>query len=71
MIDATATVETAGKSVGSDEKQNKTTFLSYYTADEALCYAKRVSDEAKAAIAGLEGSEFLLWLADHLIDRKF
>ncbi len=71
VIDATATVETAGKSVGSDEKQNKTTFLSYYTAGEALDYAKRVSDEAKAAIADFEGSEFLLWLADHLIDRKF
>ena len=71
VIDVTATAEQAGKSVGSDEKQHKTTFLSYYTAREALDYAKRVSDEAKAAIAHLEGSEFLLAMADYLIGRKF
>lgn len=71
VIDATATTEQAGKSVGSDEKQNKTTFLSYYSVEQALDYAKRVSDEAKAAIADLAGSEFLLSLADYLIGRKF
>ena len=71
VIDATATVETAGKSVGSDQKQHKTTFLSYYTAQEALAYAHRVSEEAKMSIASFEGNEFLLELADYLIKRKF
>ncbi|MBE6603192.1 MAG: polyprenyl synthetase family protein [Ruminococcaceae bacterium] len=71
VIDATTDSETAGKSVGSDEKQNKTTFLCYYTPKEALAYAKRVTDAAKAEISSYEGSEFLQALADKLIERKF
>ncbi|MBR3863343.1 MAG: polyprenyl synthetase family protein [Clostridia bacterium] len=71
VIDATTDTETAGKSVGSDEKQNKTTFLCYYTPKEALAYAKRVTEAAKAEISSYEGSEFLLALADKLIERKF
>ena len=71
VIDATADTETAGKSVGSDQKQHKTTFLSYYTPKEALSYAHRVTEAAKAELTGFVGSDFLLALADHLIDRKF
>lgn len=71
VIDATADAETAGKSVGSDEKQHKTTFLCYYTPEEALAYADRVTEVAKAEIASYKGSEFLLALADRLIKRKF
>ena len=71
VIDVTATPETAGKSVGSDEKQHKTTFLSYYTKTQALDYANRVTEEAKKAIKDFAGSEFLLSLADYLTERKF
>lgn len=71
VIDATADTETAGKSVGSDQKQHKTTFLSYYTPEEALAYAHRVTEAAKTELAGYAGSDFLLALADYLIDRKF
>ncbi len=71
VIDATADTETAGKTVGSDQKQHKTTFLSYYKKDEALAYARRVTNAAKGAISPYAGSEFLLSLADDLIERKF
>ena len=71
VIDATADTETAGKSVGSDQKQHKTTFLSYYTPKEALAYAHRVTEAAKTELAVYAGSDFLLALADYLIDRKF
>ncbi len=71
VLDVTESADTTGKSVGSDEKKQKTTFISYYSPSDALAYAKRVSDEAKAAIAAYPKSEFLLALADHLIDRRY
>ena len=71
VLDVTESADKTGKSVGSDEKKQKTTFISYYSPSDALAYAKRVSDEAKAAIATYSESEFLLALADHLIDRRY
>lgn len=71
VLDATADAATLGKSIGSDARAEKTTFLSYFTPEEALAYAARVTDEAKAAIADMPGSEFLCALADELVDRSF
>ena len=71
VLDVTESADTTGKSVGSDEKKQKTTFMSYYSPREALAYARRVSDEAKAAIAAYPGADFLLALADYLIDRRY
>ena len=68
VLDVTADAETTGKSVGSD--LNKTTFMTYYTPTEALTLARRVTEQAKAALAGLENNEILLELADYLILRK-
>lgn len=70
VLDATASAEELGKSVGSDERSEKTTFLTYYTPDAALAYARRVTDTAKRAIAALPNAERLLALADYLIERK-
>lgn len=71
VLDVTESADVTGKSVGSDQKQQKTTFMTYYEPKEALAYAKRVSDGAKAAIGGYAASEFLLALADHLINRRY
>jgi len=68
VLDVTADTETAGKSVGSDVA--KTTFITYYTPTEALALARRVTEEAKTAIASIEGTDVLLELADYLILRK-
>lgn len=70
VLDVTADTETAGKTVGSDKAQNKTTFIGYYTPDEALDYAADVTARAKAEIADLAGAASLLALADYLILRK-
>lgn len=70
ILDATADAETLGKSVGSDEKSQKTTFLTYFDIDAARRYATRVTDDAKAAIKGIAGSETLLALADYLTERE-
>ena len=71
VLDATADEETAGKSVGSDAEKGKTTFLTYYTPEEALSYADRLTEEAKAALPNDKNTEFLAELADYLIKRKY
>jgi geranylgeranyl diphosphate synthase type II len=70
ILDATADAETLGKSVGSDEKSQKTTFLTYFSIDEAKRYAASVTKEAKAALDGIVGNEMLLLLADYLTERE-
>lgn len=70
ILDATATEEELGKSVGSDAESNKTTFLSYYSAEEAYAYAGTLTAEAVSAISSYEGSEVLTDFAAYLLDRK-
>jgi geranylgeranyl pyrophosphate synthase len=68
VLDVTADAETAGKSVLSDE--DKTTFMRYYTPEEALALAARINGEAKAAIADLPGAALLIEFADSLLGRR-
>jgi geranylgeranyl diphosphate synthase type II len=70
VLDATSDTQTLGKSVGSDERSGKTTFLTYYSPKEAMDYASRVTQNGKSALDGMEGNAFLLALADHLLNRK-
>ena len=71
VLDATSDAATLGKSVGSDARAEKTTFLTYFSPEEALAYAERVTQEAKGKISGLAGSELLCELADALVKRSF
>jgi geranylgeranyl pyrophosphate synthase len=70
VLDATSDAETLGKSIGSDERCQKTTFLTYYRPDEAMKYAAEVTQNGKSALEGTKGSDTLLALADHLLNRK-
>ena len=70
VLDATGTAEELGKNPGQDEKENKTTYLSFYTVDEAISYAEKLTDEAISAIEKYERCEFLRDLAKYLISRK-
>ena len=70
VLDVTSDAETLGKSIGSDERSKKTTFLTYYSPKEALDYAAEVTRKGKSALEGMEGNDFLLALADYLLNRK-
>lgn len=70
ILDAQSTAEELGKSVGSDARDGKTTFLSFMSADEARSYARRVTDAAIDAVAGYHGSETLVTLAEWLLTRR-
>ena len=70
VLDAESTAEELGKSVGSDVRDGKTTYLSFMSAADARAYARRVTDEATAAVAGYPGSEMLTTLAEWLLMRR-
>lgn len=69
-LDAVGDEAALGKSVGSDAASGKTTFLTFMTTDDAMEYARTLTEGAKAAIAEFEGSETLCALADYLLERK-
>ena len=71
VLDATADEQTLGKSVGSDKKCEKTTFLTYFIPEKALELAAEHTARAKRALLELENNERLLRLADYLLERKY
>ncbi|MBR7147001.1 MAG: polyprenyl synthetase family protein, partial [Oscillospiraceae bacterium] len=70
VLDVTADTAILGKSIGSDARAEKTTFLSYYTVDEALEYARAETQKAKSALESAKSNAFLLELADYLLQRN-
>lgn len=70
ILDRYGSEEMLGKPIGSDQKNVKTTFLTFMNAEEAFAYAKKISDEACEAIRGYAGSEILCELAEYLLNRK-
>lgn len=71
ILDVIADQAELGKPVGSDEKNGKTTVLSYMSMDEAQLLAKELTDKAVAAIEkyGSIGKE-LAEFAEFLLNRR-
>ena len=53
ILDVTSTDEELGKNIGSDKESNKTTFMSFFTPEEAKKYATALTDEAIARLEGI------------------
>ena len=70
ILDATSDNETLGKPVHSDVKQEKTTFLSEMSIEDAFAYAKEKTENAIRAIEKYENNEILVELAQYLLERK-
>lgn len=71
VLDACGSTETLGKPVGSDAKNEKSTFLSFMSADDALAYAARVTKEATGAIEDYPASGTLVSLGEWLLHRTY
>ena len=71
VLDVTQTAEVMGKSVGSDARDQKTTFMRFYDVEGARAYAKRLTESAIDAIAPLENSHGLIELAKYLMNRNY
>lgn len=70
ILDKTGDAALLGKTIGSDAENDKVTFMTYMSVEEALEYAKKLTDEAIASISEYEGSEILSLLAAYLLERK-
>ena len=71
ILDATSTAEEMGKSVGSDERSGKSTFITLYGIERCREMVKENTEKAKELItAAFHDCEFFIWLADMLSERK-
>ncbi len=71
ILDVTSTTEILGKPVGSDEKNNKVTYVSMYGLEKSKRDVERLSNEAISMLEVFgEKSEFLLELTKYLIKRS-
>ena len=71
LLDLTSTPEVLGKSVGADEKNDKSTFVSVYGAEACERLIAGETAKAKAAVgAAFTDAEFLSELADRLAGRE-
>ena len=71
ILDLTSTAEVLGKPIGSDEKNNKTTYVSLYGMEKARAQVERLSRRALATLAGLSRrNEYLEELFVSLIHRE-
>ncbi len=70
ILDVTSTNDELGKSIGSDKDKNKTTFMSFFSVDEARLYAERLTEEAINDIAVIDGADRLVSLARFLCERS-
>ena len=69
MLDVTGTEESLGKSVGSDVRDEKTTFVSLKGLNECGKLVEKLTVEAQDALACFPDATFLSQLAGELIAR--
>lgn len=70
ILDVTSTSEELGKNIGSDKDRGKTTFMSFFTPEEARVYAEKLTVEAIDVLRDLDGGERLEALAMLLCERR-
>jgi len=71
ILDVTASTEELGKTAGKDEDVDKTTYVKLMGLDGAKAEARRLADEAKAALDPFgERAAPLLAIADFIVNRK-
>ena len=70
ILDVTSTTEELGKPVGSDEEENKTTFVTLHGVDKAREIAAGITDEAMLMLEKFDNTSFLRELTESLLVRK-
>ncbi len=72
VLDVVGNEQVLGKPVGSDDKNDKCTFVTLIGLEESKDEIKRLSDEAVGLLKGIEGDTvFLENLISYLIDREY
>lgn len=71
VLDVTSTLEVLGKPVGSDEKNNKATYVTFEGLEKAVSDVERISKEAEEQLDDLGYDDaFLKELFEYLIHRE-
>ena len=70
MLNALGDEKTLGKPVGTDARENKTTFLTLYGAAECQRMVERLTEHASTLAGQFTHPEFLIWLAGELAGRE-
>lgn len=71
ILDVTSTLEVLGKPIGSDEKNNKATYVTFEGLDKASRDVENISKEAEKLLDSFDGDkEFLKGLFEYLIHRE-
>ena len=71
VLDVTSTLEVLGKPVGSDEKNNKASYVTFEGLDKAVSDVERISKEAEEQLDDLGYDDaFLKELFEYLIHRE-
>lgn len=71
MLDELSTVEELGKTVGSDRRDKKTTFMSLYGAEKCAKMVSRLTDNAKRTVLEVfPNPQLLIEFADRLAARE-
>ena len=70
ILDVTADENELGKPVGSDERSGKCTYVTLVGLDAAREEALRLTEKAKACLAGFDDNGFLMELTEQLLTRR-
>ncbi len=70
ILDVTSTQEELGKPIGSDERENKTTFVTLFGLEKAVELADKATSEAIEWLDAIEDNAFLKELTEKLLRRK-
>lgn len=71
ILDVIGKEDVIGKPVGSDAKSHKNTFVTLMGQEAAEKELQRLTEEAKAALSGMEDTAFLLSFAEYLLNREY
>ncbi len=69
ILDKTGDQKKLGKEIGSDEKSNKSTYISLLGLDEAKKEAESVAKAAKEELTIFKNNQFLINLIDYILNR--
>ena len=70
MLDVLSTNEELGKPVGSDEREQKSTYMTLYGEEKCRNFIEKFTEMAKSSAMKLKHEKFLCELADELSGRK-
>ena len=70
ILDVTGSFEELGKPIGSDDEQNKITYVSLMGLEDSKIAADKLTDEALRHLEIFDNNEFLIDLTKSLLERR-